>query len=124
MLSPPHRSKAKLTRDSRECGPSKNLLHRDNSKSTLFRSGDGIGEDDLRQEISILRVGIRDVGFCLPKFRLREFHDRTETEVVACLRKIQGEIRLLAELLRHREPLVRLICLLPACANVARDVVP
>ena len=76
-------------------------LLRANPKPSSFRSGDGIGENDLGQEISILSVGVGDVGFGLAEFSLREFHDRGETQIVTRLRQVEREVRLLAELLRH-----------------------
>ena len=77
----------------------------------------------MGQAITILRVGVRDVGFGFAEFGLREFDDRAQSQVVARLREIQREVCFLAELLCDGQPLVRLIRLLPACANVARDVV-
>ena len=71
----------------------------------LVRCSHRIGQDDLRQPILVAGVGIGNVGLGFLEFRLAEFHDGTEAEVVSGLREIEREIGLLAELPGDRKAL-------------------
>src|SRR5262245_12610613 len=91
--------------------------------TSLLWCCDLVREDELREAILIIGVGIGDVGFGFGQFRLAEFHNGREAEVVASLREIERERSLFAHLASNAQPLVTTIGVLPGYSYVPSDVV-
>lgn len=58
------------------------------------------------------------------EFRLAEFDDGAQAEIVTGLRKVKRKARLFAQFLRHRKPLIGKIGVLPSYSDIASDVIP
>src|SRR5258708_15931425 len=99
----------------------KSIHRKRSSRNSTALSGVAhrVGVHNLRQAIAVTRIGVSDVRLGLPQLCLAEFDNRAEPQVVTLLRQIQRQVRLLAQLLRDREPTDRLILILPRAPHVA-----
>ncbi len=77
----------------------------------------------MGQAILVAGIGVGDVGLGFLEFGLAEFDDGAETEMVARLRKVEGEAGLFAQLLGDGKSLVGAGDVLPGSAHIARDIV-
>ena len=90
----------------------------------LLRVGsDLIIQSCKTQPVLILRVGVVNRSAGLLQLRLAEFHDRTQSELVAGLRQLQTQIRFLQQLRRDADSLIRGVRLQPRGAYVAHDLI-
>ena len=70
-----------------------------------------------------MRVGVLEFGVGFREFGLTVFDDGAESELVAGLRQFESQVRLLAQLLRYRKPLIRLAGIEPTVSDIPCDVV-
>ena len=82
-----------------------------------------IGEDNLRKNALILRVGVFEIGVGFLQFGLTVFHHRSETQRVAGLGKIEGQTGLLPQLPRECKALVGFPGVQLGNANITGNII-
>ena len=77
----------------------------------------------MGQAILVLGVGTFDVRFGLLQSGLAELHDGTESQIVAGLCQVKGQIRLLAELPGDKKTFVGPASVLPRVTHIPGNVI-
>ena len=76
-----------------------------------------------RSLIGVAGIGKGNLGLRLGQLRLGELNNAAQADLVSCLRKIEGHVRFVQHLLRHADPLERVLRVQHSSTQIARDLV-